>query len=107
MEHRVRVAFRNRPKARMGRGLVRPALHWRARLPDVPVEEAQQSLGELDPVGLHLEAESFRRLIQRLDRPPRDFPPPFHLVAVLYRRNLRSTKLAVGKASDSTRRTRR
>src|SRR3546814_19339867 len=49
MEHRVRVAFRNRPNARMGRGLVRPALHWRARLPDVPVEEAQQSPVELDP----------------------------------------------------------
>src|SRR3546814_7949292 len=62
MEHRVRVAFRNRPNARMGCGLVRPALHWRARLPDVPVEEAQQSLVELDPVGLHIEAVSLRRV---------------------------------------------
>src|SRR3546814_12323696 len=74
MEHRVRVAFRNRPNARMGRGLVRPALHWRARLPDVPVEEAQQSPVELEPVGLHIEAVSLRRVIQRLHRPSTDFP---------------------------------
>src|SRR3546814_7420826 len=79
MEHRVRVAFRNRPNARMGCGLVRPALHWRARLPDVPVEEAQQSLVELDPVGLHIEAVSLRRVIQRLDRHSRAFQRRFHL----------------------------
>src|SRR3546814_2379389 len=78
MEHRVRVAFRNRPNARMGCGLVRPALHWRARLPDVPVEEAQQSLVELDPVGLHIEAVSLRRVIQRLDRHSRAFRSEEH-----------------------------
>src|SRR3546814_12899126 len=88
MEHRVRVAFRNRPNARMGCGLVRPALHWRARLPDVPVEEAQQSLVELDPVGLHIEAVSLRRVIQRLDRNSRAFQRHFHLVALPTRHTL-------------------
>src|SRR3546814_3510321 len=34
------VAFRNRTNVRMGRGLVSPVLHWRARVPDVPDEEA-------------------------------------------------------------------
>src|SRR3546814_1777047 len=82
------VAFRNRPNARMGSGLVRPALHWRARLPDVPVEEAQQSLVELDPVGRDLEAVSLRPVIHRLDRPSRAFQRRFHLVALLDRRNL-------------------
>src|SRR3546814_17556003 len=65
--------------SRWGGGLVRPALHWRAGLPDVPVEEAQQALVELDPVGLHIEAVSLRRVILRLDRHSRAFQRRFHL----------------------------